>query len=189
MASEQLTRDLSRHLDELMTAQQLKLEYVAAAAGVGVETVRRVRNGEVRRLWDRTADKLIAFIERTSEDSIELARNRPADLLIDLVERNPHGVYLIQDDRIVFSNAHVEKITGYTSAELSSRTYTRFLCPDSQRLERERRQLRRQGRPLTDRYEVGVIRKDGQSIRAETQIARLSLDGKKTALGTLREVT
>ena len=47
---------------------------------------------------------------------------------------------------------------------------------------------RRQGKPLPDRYEVAVITKDGTRLRAETRIAHLSLDGKKTALGTIREL-
>ena len=99
------------------------------------------------------------------------------------------GVYLIQDGRIVFSNGTVQSMTGYTSEELSSQTYTRFLDRDSRRQEQDRRQRRLAGGTLSDRYEVAVISKDGHRVLAETQIARLSVQGKKTALGTIRQLS
>ena len=194
MASESITRTLSRHLSELMDRGQLKLEYVAASAGVGIETVRRDRNGEVGRLWDRTARKLVDFVERETSGQIDLRNALEApersignELLLGLAE-GADGIYLIQDQRIVFSNPQVESMTGYSSEELSSQIYTRFLDVDSRKQETERRRQRQEGMPLSDRYEVAVIRKDGNRVRAETQIARLSLGGKKTALGTIREV-
>ena len=192
MASEAFTRSLSARLAHLIKQDGLKLEFVAASANVGVETVRRVRNGEVRKLWDRTAEKLAHFVD--SECGTRLAdelggKEEAPDLLSMLVGENQEGVYLIQDGRIVFSNGTVQSMTGYTSEELSSQTYTRFLDRDSRRQEQDRRQRRLAGGTLSDRYEVAVIRKDGNRVLAETQIARLSVQGKKTALGTIRQLS
>lgn len=195
MASEAFTRTLSKHLHRLMEENQLKLEYVAASADVGVETVRRVKNGDVRKIWDRTGRKLARFVQRESEGKIDLEGSlgetgwrTDGDIFRELVEHNMDGIYLIQDSRIVYSNTKVEAMTGYTSEELSSQIYTRFLDSESEKLEHHRKMRHRQGKPFPDRYEVAVITKDGTRLRAETRIAHLSLDGKKTALGTIREL-
>ena len=191
MATDSFTRRLSHHLARLMEENDLKLDYVASCAGIGIETVRRIKNGEVRKLWDRTAGKLAQFIETESGGTVTFDRDpgRNPNLLHEMIEGNKDGVYAIQEGRIVFSNTQVEAITGYTSEELSSQTYTRFLDQDSRTQEQERRLRRSKGMPLSDRYEVAVIRKDGNCVRAETQIARFYVDGKKTALGTIRQVT
>ena len=196
MASEAFTLTLSGHLDRLMEEHHLKLEYVATSASVGVETVRRVRNGEVTKLWNRTARKLADFIQRESGGEIRLdlmdkeaRRGAEADIFRRMVERSVDGIYLIQDKKIVYSNTRIETMTGYSSEELSASVYTRFLDGESKRQELDRKTSRRQGIALPDRYEVWVIKKDGRKFRAETHIARLSLDGKKTAFGTIRELT
>ncbi len=55
----------------------------------------------------------------TSVDKTDLFRN--------WVEHNTDCIYLIQDRRIIYSNTKVERLTGYTSDELSCQIYTRFL--------------------------------------------------------------
>jgi len=177
-----------------MEENQLKLEYVAASADIGIETVRRVKNGDVTKRWDRTARKLADFIQRESGGLIQLTDsestiNQPkSDIFRHLVESNMDGIYLIQDKRIIYSNSRVEAMTGYSSDELSAAVYTRFLDGESRKREQDRKTSKSRGLALSDRYEVGVLTKGGKRLRAETHIARLSLDGKKTALGTLREL-
>ena len=194
MASRAHTRNLSQHLHSLMEENQLKLEYVAASADIGIETVRRVKKGDVTKLWDRTARRLADFIQRESGGLIQLTDlestiNQPeSDLFRHLVESNMDGIYLIQDKRIIYSNSRVEAMTGYSSDELSAVVYTRFLDGESRKREQDRKTSKSRGLALSDRYEVGVLTKEGKRLRAETHIARLSLDGKKTALGTLREL-
>lgn len=178
-----------------MEENQLKLEYVAASAQVGIETVRRVKNGEVTKLWDRTARKLAEFIHRETDGLVHLTDTEDridqhkSDIFRHLVESNMDGIYLIQGERIIYSNSRVEAMTGYSSDELSAAVYTRFLDGESRKREQDRRTSKSRGLELSDRYEVGVLTKQGKRLRAETHIARLSLDGKKTALGTLRELT
>jgi DNA-binding Xre family transcriptional regulator len=58
-----ITQRVGEHLNKVMTSRRLKLEYVAAASGVAVETVRRVKHGQVTRLRDETAHKLGVFLE------------------------------------------------------------------------------------------------------------------------------
>jgi PAS domain-containing protein len=141
MASRAHTRTLSQHLYSLMEENQLKLEYVAASADIGIETVRRVKNGDVTKLWDRTARKLADFIQRESGGLIQLTDsestiNQPkSDIFRHLVESNMDGIYLIQDKRIIYSNSRVEAMTGYSSDELSAAVYTRFLYGESRKRE------------------------------------------------------
>lgn len=70
MGTEMITKQISRHLADLMVAENLKLEYVASQAEVGIETVRRVKNGQVQRLFEHTAIKLAEFIEEETNGEI-----------------------------------------------------------------------------------------------------------------------
>lgn len=189
-----MTQRLSDHLNQVMTSRHLKLEYVAAASGVAVETVRRVKNRNVTRLRDGTAHKLAVFLEAETRGGIAVAdllgmsNGRSEDFYRLLIEKNRDGIYVIQDGRIVFCNARVTEMTGYSAEELQSMDYTQFLDLDSQKFEMERTEKQRQGEKVPDRFAVKVVCKDGRILQAETHVTRFVYEGSSGALGTLREV-
>ena len=67
MAGSQVSARITLALRDVMVKNELKLEYVAYSASVGVETVRRVKDGQTDRLWDRTARRLSEFLETETE--------------------------------------------------------------------------------------------------------------------------
>ena len=189
-----MTQRVGDHLNKVMTSRHLKLEYVAAASGVAVETVRRVKNGQVTRLRDDTAHKLAVFLEAETRggiavvDLLGLSNGRGEDFYRLLIEKNRDGIYVIQDDRIVFCNARVTEMTGYSAEELQSMDYTHFLDLDSQQFEAEWSEKWRQVEQVPDRFPVKVVCKNGQILQAETHITRFVYEGSSGAMGTLRDV-
>lgn len=189
-----ITQQISESLNEVMQAKCSKLEYVASASGVAIETVRRVRNGQVSRLRMDTAQKLAHFLEAETEGAItaiDLLEKQMSDNAFYrlLIEKNRDGIYVIQDNRIVFSNTRVQEMTGYSAEELQAEHYTRFLDAESEVFEHKRAEKLRKGESAPDQFPVKVVCKDGRILQAETHISRFVHNGNKGALGTLREVT
>ena len=195
MATEYITTKLSRYLNNLMHQKRLKLEYVAACARIGIETVRRVKNGEVSKLWDRTAFGLAEFIEHETDGEITANEilSEPSDspdlFYQMLIEQNKDGIYVIQDQHIIFANHSITEMTGYSPEELQAHQYARFLDPQSRRFEKEQAQKKRRGEKIPSRFPVHVIRKDGGTLSAEAHVGKLFLNGKKGVLGTLRTLS
>lgn len=89
------------------------------------------------------------------------------------------AVYLVDaDGRVVFANAALERLTGYTKDELLGRPSTRLYPSESvpQVVERRIRALR--GEEVSPYLELKLLRKDGQHIHTELSVVNLPVDGK-----------
>lgn len=97
MCDQQTTSHICDHLRNLMVSEGTKLEYVALSAHVGVDTVRRAKNGEVTSLWDRTAVKLAGFIEKETEGRVTASHLLDSNLK-DFAGTDLRGVDLSGED-------------------------------------------------------------------------------------------
>jgi hypothetical protein len=98
MASEKVTRKINAHLKSLMLNQGLKLEYVARSSNVGVETVRRVKEGKITKLWDKTAHSLAGFIEAETAGKVSVACLLSDNPEGDFQKANLEGISLEGED-------------------------------------------------------------------------------------------
>ncbi|HOO72993.1 MAG TPA: PAS domain S-box protein [Spirochaetota bacterium] len=79
-----------------------------------------------------------------------------------LAESTPMAIMLYQDDRWVFMNEAVERITGYSTTELMGMNFWEIVHPDFQDLVRERGKRRQSGIETITSYEFKIITKSGQ---------------------------
>lgn len=97
--------------------------------------------------------------------------------LESLLDGMAEGAYTVDlDSRFTYLNPAAERITGYTEAELLGKSAAVLLPEDEQGKLVEMRQRRHEG--LVDRYDLDIIRKDGQRITLMQTVSPLYEGGR-----------
>jgi PAS domain S-box-containing protein len=101
------------------------------------------------------------------------------------------AIYLIDDTGYVYVNPGFERLSGYSSTELTSEEfdYNRLLTERSKKLIRERYEARKRGENISPRYSTQVKRKDGSVIEVEVTTVPMSEENRILVLGIMRDVT
>jgi len=109
-----------------------------------------------------------------------------------LVEQLLQGLVIIQDYRIVYANTAMAEILGYTVEEilaLSTEEIQASVHPDDRDLLWKRFEERIAGKPISPRYELRVIMKDGQSRWLEIYATRIEYHGRPAIQATFIDIT
>ncbi len=109
-----------------------------------------------------------------------------------LVEHSLQGLLIFQDNRIVFANAMMSEINGYTveeMLELSPAEIFALVYPDDQVLVQHFMQARIEGKLLPDRYEYRIMRKDGSVRWLEARGVRITYRGRYALQGAYIDIT
>lgn len=106
-----------------------------------------------------------------------------------LVEASLTGIYIDQDDRIVFANRRFAEIFGYEKADLIGMASRNLVHPDDRALTDERRRKRLRGQPVPSEYEARGLRHDGEIIWIKRRNCRIHYQGRPAVLGNVVDVT
>ncbi len=106
-----------------------------------------------------------------------------------LAEDNLAGVYLIQDNRIIYVNPALARTFGYQVDELLGREATLLVHPDDRALVMENLRKRIEGEVPAIRYRFKGLHKNGSTIYCEVLGSRIDYKGKPAVLGTLLDIT
>jgi PAS domain S-box-containing protein len=153
------------------------------------------------KLLARIADAAREEIEqnlvlRRERDGREEAANRFQDTLAEasrfrlLVENSLAGIYLLQDDRVLYVNPRGREIFGYTPEESLSHVRLGDLVAEEDRarvLDNVRRQLA--GEPQVAPFGFRGRRKNGQAVDVEVLGSRTEVEDRPAVIGTLLDVT
>ncbi len=101
----------------------------------------------------------------------------------------PCAVYIYQDGHFPFANAALTAITGYAPDEIDRRGFWDVIHPDSHETVRIRSAARRAGQPVPERYEVRIVRRDGQLRWLDLTDEIIEYGGQPAVLGTAFDVT
>ena len=94
-----------------------------------------------------------------------------------LAEATSTGIAVLRD-RLLYVNPACEVLTGYTVDELLEiEEATHLLHPDSRREAVARREARRRGESVENRYEVRLLRKDGAERWVDITVASIEYEG------------
>jgi two-component system cell cycle sensor histidine kinase/response regulator CckA len=131
----------------------------------------------------------------TLSDITELRRTeqalREAELeLRALAETTSVGILLVQDERFTYANAAAERITGYSSGELTGRPFLEVVHPEFRELVGSRAASRLMGvAGLPSRYEIKIITKSGTERWLDLSSAVVVLEGKPALVATVADIT
>jgi diguanylate cyclase (GGDEF)-like protein/PAS domain S-box-containing protein len=107
-----------------------------------------------------------------------------------LVEESLVGVYLIQDERLVYANRKFAQLFGYTREEMMALPSVLDVIADEHReLVREKMRQRLSGEIGAIEYTVHATRKNNTQMVMDIRSVRTSHAGKPAVLGTVVDIT
>lgn len=106
-----------------------------------------------------------------------------------LVEQSLIGIYVIQDNRMIYANPAMQDILGYSFEELTTQAITDFVLPEDRPLVEENVRKRITGEVQSMHYAIRMQRKNGSLAFVEVRGGRSELNGKPAILGTLLDIT
>ena len=106
-----------------------------------------------------------------------------------LVENSLTGIYIDQDERIVFANQMLADTYGYPREELIGIESWRLVHPEDRRMTDKIRAKRLQGKNAPTEYEARGLKKDGSVIWVKRRNTRIEYSGRTAILGNVVDIT
>ncbi|MFZ0450712.1 MAG: PAS domain S-box protein [Desulfatiglandaceae bacterium] len=106
-----------------------------------------------------------------------------------LTESSQTGIYIHQDEIIVYVNNRFAELHGYTIQELLNTNYFELLHPDDREMALEFKTKRLQGEDVSNNYDVRRIRKDGKTFWGHTAAVRIQYRGKPAIMGNIADIS
>ena len=141
----------------------------------------------------RAADGHIAFYEGTVIDITERVvadmRLRQSQALYKtLVDNCRDGVFLVQDERMLFANRALADMLGHPLEQLPPR-YMDFIAPQSYQAQLERCAEREAGSRAMFESEVMMLRADGSTRLMQVTSVAVDYEGRIASTGTIHDIT
>ncbi|HXG51780.1 MAG TPA: GAF domain-containing protein [candidate division Zixibacteria bacterium] len=106
-----------------------------------------------------------------------------------LIDNVPAAIFIFQRDKNRLVNPAAEAVTGYTRRELLGMDFWHILHPDFRELVRERGLARQKGSSVPPRYEVKIVRKDGEERWLDYSGGLIRFRGKPAVIGAAIDIT
>jgi PAS domain S-box-containing protein/putative nucleotidyltransferase with HDIG domain len=99
-----------------------------------------------------------------------------------LVSNVPSGVSIVSDGKIVFANSQVERLTGYSQAEMQAMDPFSIIHSDDRGRVRKYAVMRSSGQPMPDSYDLRIYHKDGSIRWLGRRVVAINWQGKEASL-------
>jgi diguanylate cyclase (GGDEF)-like protein/PAS domain S-box-containing protein len=107
-----------------------------------------------------------------------------------LVEQSLVGVYVVQNNRIVYANPRLAELFGFTPADLLALPNVYDLIhPDDRAMVEERLRQRIDGEITVSTHVMRGVRRDGSIVELEVYSTRTDHDGRAAVTGTMIDAT
>ena len=125
----------------------------------------------------------------TQEKEIERALCESEEKYKTITENSLTGIFIFQDERFVFVNNKFADIHGYLPEELPGMDYRMLIHPDEREAVAQRVSKRLKKEPVTQRYEVRRLKKDGTTVWCEMMATAIDYRGRPAIMGNIIEIT
>src|SRR5512136_576032 len=122
-------------------------------------------------------------------------RKRTADLRESeekfrvLAETSPAAICVYQGEHIIYCNAAMMGLTGYTEPELKEMRFWEWMHEDYRELARERGMARQRGEQVPSQYEIKFITKRGEEKWLFLSAGQIDYKGKPAGIVTMFDIT
>jgi len=139
--------------------------------------------------------ELLTFVSRHVAAAID--RKRAADALREseekfrtLADTAPAAIFIYQGDQFRYANEATAAISGYSREEfLKLSSFWEIVHPESIEEVQQRGQARLRGEDVPSRYEVKIIRKDGEERWLDYSAGVIEFGARPAVMGTAFDVT
>ncbi len=106
-----------------------------------------------------------------------------------LVEYSLVGIYIIQDDKLLYTNPKFEQIFGYSSGEMIGMKIYDIVDPGSKEMVERNIRLRVEKAVSDIQYTFKGLRRDGKVIDVEVRGTKMFYEDKLALIGSLNDIT
>jgi PAS domain S-box-containing protein len=106
-----------------------------------------------------------------------------------LVEYSLVGIYIIQDEKFLYTNPKFEEIFGYRSDEMIGLNIFEAVHPDYREIVKAKIKMRLDEKASDIQYTFKGLKKDGTVIDVEVRGTKMMYDDKLSIIGSLNDVT
>jgi PAS domain S-box-containing protein len=153
----------------------------------------KAREGLEKRVAERTAELAEANKElrqRITECEFAQSALQESELKYStLVEDALIGVYIAQDDNIVFANDKFAEIYGYPKEELVGMESLNLVHPEDKAMVTELREKRLKGKKVPSEYEIRGLKKNGTTIWVMRSYSLIHYEGRPAISGIVADRT
>jgi PAS domain S-box-containing protein len=173
---------------------QLAMGVLMVLFGVAMAGTARLAGRAVTdSVWLRYANESWTenFRREVAEHRRDAEQLRESEALFrDLAERAGVGVYVVQEEVIVYANRRMAEIFGYTQDEMTGKVGNlQVTHPDDRALVAENMRKRLDWEIASIHYPFRGVKKDGAVVDVEVYGTRTSYRGRPAVIGTMLDVT
>jgi PAS domain S-box-containing protein len=145
------------------------------------------------RLLDALAADISHAVRSMDQEGLrmraEAESHELGEKLQSLVEDALVGVYIMQDNRLVYANERIAGILGYSMEEVLGIDVVELVHPDDKAMAREniRRRIDEENKEM--HYEFRMLKKDGGIVFVEVLSSYTLYQGKPSIIGSLLDIT
>lgn len=125
----------------------------------------------------------------TESKKYEKALQEQKEKYQNLIQHANDAIFVLQDDKIKFSNPKTEEMTGYSSAELSKMSLAQFMMPPDRSSLLDKQERLQKEEKLTSTHSFRVINRYGKDLWAQLSMVSIKWEGQPATLNFLRDVT
>jgi len=118
-----------------------------------------------------------------------IERSQTEELFHRPVERSLVGIYLMQDDLLVYVNPRMSDILGYSRETLEMMPYTLCFHQEDTQIAVENHQRVLETPNATDDYEIRSTTADGRIIYVENLISQFRYQNRPAVIGSIMDIT
>jgi diguanylate cyclase (GGDEF)-like protein/PAS domain S-box-containing protein len=156
---------------------------VVVGMGLAWMTVLRRKNRALAALGEQLRRDMEARAE------IEAALRQSEERYRLLVETAQEGIVVAQDGYLAYANPAVSAITGYSTVELKTWPFSHYVFPEDRDLLLENHRLRLEGKEVVQRYQLRILRKNGEVAWVEMSGAPIEWGGRPASLNFLVDIS
>jgi PAS domain S-box-containing protein len=131
----------------------------------------------------------VVFRDIGERKAIDKALRASEERFRALAETSGAAILVYQEDRFIYANPTVQKLTGYSEKELLSMNFWELIAPEFRDQVKEIGQKRQMGEAVPSRYETKVVTKDGSEKWADISAGYFTYRNKPTVILTGMDIT
>ena len=183
------------HPDDLASIESQEKKLAEAADGSVVPIEFRVQHRDGHWVWVMVHSKIF---ERDSDGTpikaigtvVDINKRKESDKKFEAVAENAiAGIFIMQNDRVIYANPAISEITGYSIDELSDIHFLEFLHPSIRQEAAKFPMKLLQRKSKNFHNEQIIVRKDKTERYAEITTSMINFEGNPAMLGVVFDIS
>ena len=132
---------------------------------------------------------VVVYEDITERKKAEDAIRESEEKYSAVVEQAMYGVVIVQDEKYMFANKAIAKMTGYSVGEISSMHFLDIFAPECRKVVDQRYKRRMAGGKVLPLYETKIMCKDGTLKDVEVAFGLIKIAGISADMGYVKDIT